>query len=165
MSDKTRQYELLCRQVESLAAGETNRVGVLANVASAMKEMFPATFFWVGFYLVGEEEGHGKDSGPMLRLGPFQGPVACYTIPFGKGVCGKAWKDRASVIVPDVNAFPGHIACSSQSRSEIVVPIFGNDGTVKGVIDIDSTEYDMFDDTDRIYIEKIAKILAKELVL
>ena len=158
---KKERYELLCQQVESLAEGEEDWVGVLANVSAAMKSVFPLEYFWVGFYLV-KEEG-GRASQPVLQLGPFQGTVACYTIPYGRGVCGTAWAERRTLVVPDVEAFPGHIACSSLSRSEIVVPIFGGDGDVKGVIDIDSTELDTFDATDTLYLEKIAKILAKQL--
>ncbi|MBQ7472373.1 MAG: GAF domain-containing protein [Prevotella sp.] len=168
---KEERYETLCKQVESLIAGETNETGMLANTAAAMKEMFPQEYFWVGFYLVRELDGQGaKESGKQgskesrkLALGPFQGSVACYSIPFGKGVCGTAWAERRTLVVPDVEAFPGHIACSSLSRSEIVVPVFGADGNVKAVIDIDSTEVGTFDDVDALYLEKIAKILAKEL--
>lgn len=163
--NKEERYSLLYRQIESLAEGEENRVGVLANVSAAMKEMFPEAYFWVGFYLVDE-------TARVLRLGPFQGTVACYTIPYGKGVCGSAWAQRQSLVVPDVEAFPGHIACSSLSRSEIVVPMFaaqGNDGLscppseeqpVWGVLDIDSTELSTFDDTDRQWLERIVKLLA-----
>ena len=166
--NKQEKYELLCQQVEGLIQGETNLVGALANVSAAMKEMFPREFFWVGFYLV---EGSSRSSGSsgssrssgQLCLGPFQGTVACYTIPYGKGVCGAAWAERKTLVVPDVEAFPGHIACSSLSRSEIVVPVFSSPSEVVAVIDIDSTELATFDDTDAHYLEKIAKILAKEL--
>ena len=173
---------MLCRQVESLAAGEANVMGVLANVSAAMKTMFPEEFFWVGFYLVSpsRREGLGSDAALQrsngskvssmggdlkgaLFLGPFQGTVACYEIPYGKGVCGTAWKERRTLVVPDVEAFPGHIACSSLSRSEVVVPMFDEGGNVWGVIDIDSTELNTFDEVDAEYLEKIAKILSKEL--
>ncbi len=160
---KKEKYELLCQQVESLAEGEENKVGVLANVSAAMKSVFPLEYFWVGFYLVSEGRGTADASQPVLQLGPFQGTVACYTIPYGRGVCGTAWAERRTLVVPDVEAFPGHIACSSLSRSEIVVPIFGAGGDVVGVIDIDSTELDTFDSTDALYLEKIAKILSKQL--
>ena len=163
METKKERYELLCQQVESLAEGEANKVGVLANVSAAMKSVFPLEFFWVGFYLVNEEGGKSDASRSVLQLGPFQGTVACYTIPFGRGVCGAAWAVRRTIVVPDVEAFPGHIACSSLSRSEIVVPIFGAGGDVAGVIDIDSTELNTFDSTDAQYLEKIAKILSKLL--
>lgn len=151
MEDKRSQYELLCAQVKSLMEGESNVMGVLANITAAMHDTFPDTFFWVGFYFVKYDE---------LQLGPFQGPVACYHIPFGKGVCGTAWKERKTLIVPDVEAFPGHIACSSLSRSEIVVPIFDEDQRVLGVIDIDSKNLNSFDKTDQEYLEKIASIVA-----
>ena len=191
--EKKDRYELLCKQVESLAAGETNVVGVLANVSAAMKTMFPEEFFWVGFYLVCPQEGRvqgafgavqrpsvvqgvqdakvsptGEDLEGALLLGPFQGTVACYEIPYGKGVCGAAWKERKTLVVPDVEEFPGHIACSSLSRSEIVVPMFLPDeeeedslGEVWGVIDIDSTELGTFDEVDAEYLERIATILSK----
>ena len=151
MEDKRSQYELLCAQVKSLMEGESNVMGVLANITAAMHDTFPDTFFWVGFYFVKDDE---------LQLGPFQGPVACYHIPFGKGVCGTAWKERKTLIVSDVEAFPGHIACSSLSRSEIVVPIFDEDQRVLGVIDIDSKNLNSFDKTDQEYLEKIASIVA-----
>lgn len=151
MEDKRSQYELLCAQVKSLMEGESNVLGVLANITAAMHDTFPDTVFWVGFYFVKDDE---------LQLGPFQGPVACYHIPFGKGVCGTAWKERKTLIVPDVEAFPGHIACSSLSRSEIVVPIFDEDQRVLGVIDIDSKNLNSFDKTDQEYLEKIASIVA-----
>ena len=189
---KKEKYELLCKQVESLIAGETNVVGMLANVSAAMKTMFPEEYFWVGFYLVsptskvglgskaqqafkvasqrssGSKVSHmGGDLEGALLLGPFQGTVACYEIPYGKGVCGAAWKERRTLVVPDVEEFPGHIACSSLSRSEIVVPMFLPDedeedgrGEVWGVIDIDSTELGTFDDVDAEYLEQIAKIIS-----
>ena len=161
--EKKDRYELLCKQVESLVAGETNVVGVLANVSAAMKTMFPEEFFWVGFYKKAPEGGR-------LLLGPFQGTVACYSIPYGKGVCGTAWKERKTLVVPDVEEFPGHIACSSLSRSEIVVPMFLPDeeeedglGEVWGVIDIDSTELGTFDEVDAEYLERIARIISEEI--
>ena len=152
--DKKDKYETLCAQIKSLVEGEKNVVGVLSNVSSIMHETFPESYFWVGFYLV---------SGDELILGPFQGSVACYRIKRGRGVCGKAWEENSTLIVDDVEAFPDHIACSSLSRSEIVVPIHRSNGDVYGVIDIDSTELSAFDATDRLYIEKIANILSKEL--
>ncbi len=152
--DKKDKYETLCAQIECLAEGENNVVGVLSNVSSAMHETFPENYFWVGFYLVNGDE---------LLLGPFQGSVACYRIKKGRGVCGTAWKENSTIIVDDVEAFPGHIACSSLSRSEIVVPIHSSNGDVYGVIDIDSKKLATFDETDRLYIEKIANILSKQL--
>ena len=152
--DKEQRYALLLSQIGQLCEGENNTTGLLANVSAAMKTTFPDEYFWVGFYLV-----HGDE----LWLGPFQGTVACMRIAYGRGVCGSSWARRESLVVPDVEAFPGHIACSSLSRSEIVVPIFGASGEVVGVIDIDSTALATFDDTDRRYLESIAKILSKPL--
>lgn len=150
--NKEERYDVLYRQIDSLIAGEENLVGVLANVSSAMKEQFPSEYFWVGFYLADEKS-------EALRLGPFQGTVACYTIPYGKGVCGSAWVQGHTLVVADVDAFPGHIACSSLSRSEIVVPLFAGN-RIWGVLDIDSTELGTFDDVDRIGLERIAPLLS-----
>lgn len=149
MSAKSEQYTLLCKQVESLTEGESDLTANLANVAAAIHQAF--SFWWTGFYLV-----HGE----QLVLGPFQGPVACTRIPFGRGVCGTAWQRRETVVVPDVEEFPGHIACSSASRSEIVVPILRN-GEVLGVLDIDSRELATFDDKDAAGLEAIAALLTK----
>ena len=140
-------YESLVPQIASLLEGETDRVANMANVAAAIKEMLG--FFWVGFYHVDGEE---------LVLAPFQGPVACTRIAKGKGVCGSAWLKGETLVVPDVELFPGHIACSSRSRSEIVVPMWHGD-EVWGVLDIDSVDTDTFDETDRYYLEKIVKLL------
>ena len=142
-SDKREIYESLSPQIASLLAGETDLVANMANIAAALKQAFG--FFWVGFYSVKDDQ---------LVLSPFQGPVACTRIKYGKGVCGTAWKEARTVIVPDVDAFPGHIACSSASRSEIVVPVF-KDGKVIAVLDIDSDQLDTFDETDAFYLEKI----------
>ncbi|MBQ8047593.1 MAG: GAF domain-containing protein [Prevotella sp.] len=158
--NKNDRYALLYKQVEALAKGEENRVGVLANVSAAMKEMFPEEYFWVGFYLVDADR-------KSLLLGPFQGSVACYTIPFGRGVCGTSWAQGQSLVVGDVESFPGHIACSSLSRSEIVVPMHrktageGWEGAAEvwGVLDIDSTSLDTFDDIDRQWLERIVALL------
>lgn len=137
------QYRSLVPQIKALTEGETDFIANLANISAALKEQFG--FFWVGFYLV---------KGNELVLGPFQGPVACTRITFGKGVCGAAWKEGTTLIVPDVDAFPGHIACSSLSRSEIVVPFYrGNE--VAGVLDVDSEHLNFFDETDRKYLEEI----------
>ena len=157
MTDRMEEkYKLLVAQVEALLEGETHVMAVLSNVSAALHDAFPERFFWVGFYMV-----HGEE----LLLGPFQGPVACYHIGYGKGVCGLAWQRRETVVVPDVEQFPGHIACSSRSRSEIVVPIHGGDGSVKGVIDIDSTDLDAFGKVDRMYLEQIAVLLSRQLNL
>ena len=146
--DKIEQYKQLTSQIRSLIEGETDAVAVMSNVAAAIHQTMG--FWWTGFYRVAGEE---------LVLGPFQGPVACIHIPFGRGVCGTAWKRAETVVVPDVEQFPGHIACSSESRSEIVVPVFGRDNTVVAVLDIDSRELNTFDETDRQYLEEICKIL------
>jgi GAF domain-containing protein len=146
--NKDEKYQLLTEQIESLIAGENDTVAVMANVCAAIQQEMG--FFWTGFYRVVNDE---------LLLGPFQGPVACMHIPFGRGVCGSAWKQRQTIVVPDVEQFPGHIACSSLSRSEIVVPLFTEIGEVSAVLDIDSKELNTFDDTDRQYLENICKIM------
>lgn len=146
-SDKQKIYESLYRQIESVIEGEDDAIANMANASSLIHEAFG--FWWTGFYIV-------KDG--VLILGPFQGPVACTRIPFGKGVCGTAWERQETIVVPDVHLFPGHIACSSLSRSEIVVPIF--DGTtVKAVLDIDSKELATFDETDSHWLERITGLL------
>jgi len=142
--DKDEKYRLLTKQISALIEGETDSVAVMANVCAAIHEAMG--FFWTGFYRVKDGE---------LVLGPFQGPVACMHIGFGRGVCGMAWKQRETIVVPDVEQFPGHIACSSLSRSEIVVPVFSEDGEVQAVLDIDSKELATFDDIDRQYLEEI----------
>lgn len=149
--DKALQYETLLPQVESLIAGETDTVANMANIAAALKQTFD--FFWVGFYVVKEE---------MLVLAPFQGPLACTRIKYGKGVCGTAWKEARTVIVPDVDLFPGHIACSSASRSEVVVPVIHN-GKVVAILDIDSDTLNSFDDADALYLEKLCSVFASSL--
>jgi GAF domain-containing protein len=145
MKDKETLYKELLPQAVSLLEGETDEVACMANLAALLHRAFG--FWWTGFYrVVGEE----------LVLGPFQGPVACIHIPYGRGVCGTAWKRDQTVIVPDVDDFPGHIACSSESRSEIVVPV-RRDGHVCAVLDIDSRELSTFDETDRKYLELMVK--------
>ncbi|MBE9583674.1 GAF domain-containing protein [Mucilaginibacter sp. JRF] len=144
---KQERYEALIPQIEALLYGETDLVANLANIAAALKEQFK--WFWVGFYLV-------KDG--QLVLGPFQGPVACTRIAKGKGVCGSSWEQQKTLIVPDVEAFPGHIACSSLSRSEIVVPLYA-DNEVVGVLDVDSAELNEFDEADAKYLEQIIKLI------
>lgn len=140
---KAEQYEELIPQIKGLLEGETDVVANLANVAAALKEQFK--WWWVGFYMVKENQ---------LVLGPFQGPIACTRIAFGRGVCGSAWKEAKTLVVPDVEQFPGHIACSSLSRSEIVVPVIRN-GEVLGVLDVDSEHLSHFDETDLQYLEAI----------
>ena len=149
---KQERYEEVLPQVVAMIEGETNRVSVMANVAAALYEAFQ--WWWTGFYTV---------EGDRLELGPFQGPVACYRIKRGRGVCGTAWERDDTVIVPDVEQFPGHIACSSLSRSEIVVPVHDSAGEVVAVLDIDSKELSTFDETDKIYLEKLVAAISKEL--
>lgn len=143
MINKTERYTLLAKQIESLLADEKDTIAAMANVAALIHDTF--RFWWTGFYRVIDGE---------LLLGPFQGPVACMHIGYGKGVCGTAWKERRSIVVPDVEQFPGHIACSSESRSEIVVPVIQHDRVV-AVLDIDSRELGTFDEIDKEWLEKI----------
>ena len=145
--NKEEKYRLLTEQIRSLIEGERDMVAVMANVAAAIHKTMG--FFWTGFYRV---------IGKELVLGPFQGPVACMHIPLGKGVCGAAWQRKETIVVPDVEQFPGHIACSSLSRSEIVVPLFSKEGEVTAVLDIDSKELATFDDTDRRHLETICRL-------
>ncbi len=144
---KEDKYKSLLPQLKALISGEDDLVANLANISSALKEIFG--FFWVGFYLVKEGQ---------LILGPFQGTVACTRIKHGKGVCGTAWKEKRTIIVPNVDAFPGHIACSSASKSEIVVPII-LEKEVIAVLDIDSDLLNDFESTDQYYLEKIAELI------
>jgi len=146
-TDKAEQYQSLLPQIEGLLYGETDLVANMANVCAALKEQFK--WFWVGFYLVKNEE---------LVLGPFQGPVACTRIALGRGVCGAAWQQAKTLVVPDVDTFPGHIACSSLSRSEIVLPIFKN-GDVVGVLDVDSEELSTFDEIDARYLQQVIGLI------
>lgn len=149
-TEKEEKYRLLTEQLKALLEGETDQVAMMANVAAAIQAEMG--FFWTGFYrVVGNE----------LVLGPFQGPVACMHIGFGRGVCGTAWQQRQTIVVPDVEQFPGHIACSSLSRSEIVVPLFGADGEIVAVLDIDSTEQVTFDQVDRLYLEAICQLMVR----
>ncbi len=147
---KEEKYELLVSQIRALIEGENDVIAVMSNVAAAIHQTMG--FWWTGFYRVKGEE---------LLLGPFQGPVACMHIPYGKGVCGTAWQRAETVVVEDVEQFPGHIACSSESKSEIVVPVFGGDGKVTAVLDIDSEKLATFDDTDRRYLEEICRLLTR----
>ncbi len=149
--DKTETYKLLLAQVKAIVKDESDAVANMANVAALIHEAF--RFWWTGFYRVSSDQ---------LVLGPFQGPVACTRIGFGKGVCGTAWKERRTIVVADVEQFPGHIACSSESKSEIVVPLI-NKGEVVGVLDIDSERLATFDATDRLWLEQIAEAVAAVL--
>ncbi len=145
---KAEQYEALIPQIKGLLTGESNLIANLANTAAALKEQFG--WFWVGFYLVENDE---------LVLGPFQGPVACTRIKKGRGVCGSSWELAKTLIVPDVEKFPGHIACSSLSKSEIVVPLL-KEVNIWGVLDVDSSDYNQFDETDQHYLEQIVALLS-----
>lgn len=146
---KSVKYQEVYKQIESLVDGESDQIANMANTAALLHEAFG--FWWTGFYIVKDDQ---------LVLGPFQGPVACTRIGFGRGVCGTAWKRRETVVVPDVHQFPGHIACSSLSQSEIVVPMF-NGEEVYAVLDIDSKELATFDDTDKEWLERIVELLWK----
>lgn len=148
-ASKEEQYLSLLPQIEGLIAGETDLTANLANVCAALKAQF--NFFWVGFYLV---------KGDELVLGPFQGPVACTRIAKGRGVCGQAWQQKHVLLVPDVDAFPGHIACSSLSKSEVVIPFFGAEDEVKAVLDVDSDRLNDFDDIDVTYLSKLCSLLS-----
>ena len=147
-SDRSIIYDEIIPQIESLVSGEPDLVANLANIAAVLKEAFG--FFWVGFYLAKDGE---------LVLGPFQGPLACTRIKFGEGVCGQAFAETKTLIVPDVDKFPGHIACSSDSRSEIVITIFGRDGKPVGVLDVDSDKLSDFDEADATGLERIGKVI------
>lgn len=144
---KAETYQSLLPQIQALVEGETDTIAIMANVAAALHQTF--CFWWTGFYRV---------IGNELVLGPFQGPVACMHIPFGRGVCGAAWQRQETMIVPNVHQFAGHIACSSESKSEIVVPVF-RDGQVIAVLDIDSAEYNTFDAIDKEYLEQMVKTI------
>ncbi|SDD27700.1 GAF domain-containing protein [Algoriphagus faecimaris] len=148
---KSEKYEALLPQIEALITGEPDLYANLSNIAAALKQTFD--FFWVGFYLVKENQ---------LVLGPFQGPIACTRISYGRGVCGTAWKEAKTQLVPDVDAFPGHIACSSASKSEIVVPVI-KEGQVIMVLDVDSDQLNDFDEQDQTGLEKIMSILAERI--
>ena len=147
MEEKEKQYRLLLKQAQALVEDERNLIANMSNLSSLIH--FTFGFWWTGFYFV---------DGEQLVLGPFQGPLACTRIPYGKGVCGTAWAQAKTIVVPDVEQFPGHIACSSESRSEIVVPIF-RDGKVWAELDIDSKELNTFDDIDKQWLEQIVKVL------
>ena len=150
MDAKSEKYRELVASIRALVEGETDQIAVMSNIAAAIHQTM--RFWWTGFYRVQQGE---------LVLGPFQGPVACMHIAFGRGVCGTAWKQQQTIIVPDVEQFPGHIACSSASRSEIVVPVFDASGNVVAVLDIDSEHLATFDDVDRQYLEEICGLLTE----
>lgn len=144
---KAEQYQSLIPQIKGLLEGETDLIANMANIVAALKEQFG--WLWVGFYIVKDDE---------LVLAPFQGPVACTRIKKGRGVCGSSWAQASTLIVPDVEKFPGHIACSSLSKSEIVVPVIRNN-KVLAILDVDSNEYDQFDSTDQQYLEEIISLI------
>ena len=148
---KEEKYKALLPQIEALISVESDTTANLANVTAALKESM--NYFWVGFYI---------ESGSDLVLGPFQGPVACTRIPYSKGVCGKSYREAQTILVPDVEQFPGHIACSSASKSEIVVPIL-KEGKVVAVLDVDSDRLNDFDEIDKIYLERLAEFLSPKL--
>lgn len=147
-NSKSKKYEQLLPQVKSLVEGESDVIAKMANVAALLHSEFG--FWWTGFYRVVNDE---------LLLGPFQGPLACVHIGYGRGVCGTAWKERRTQVVPDVEQFPGHIACSSESRSEIVVPMFDANGNVTAVLDIDSRDLATFDQADQCYLERLVALM------
>ena len=151
---KAEIYQSLIPQIKALLEGEPDLVANLANVSAALKEQFG--WLWVGFYLVKPDSKNSAET--ELVLGPFQGPVACTRIKKGRGVCGAAWQNAATLIVPDVEKFPGHIACSSLSKSEIVIPLI-RDGEIIGVLDVDAAELNQFDETDKKYLEQITEII------
>lgn len=151
-STKKEKYEALLPQLAAITEIESDLTANLANIASVLHQTFG--WWWVGFYWVKGEE---------LVLAPFQGPIACTRIKFGRGVCGTAWKEEKTQLVPDVEKFPGHIACSSASKSEIVVPIFDKEKKVVGVLDVDSERYDVLDEIDVFYLEKVAEIITSKL--
>ena len=150
-TDKEERYKTLVPQIEALVTGEPDLVANLSNIAAALRQSME--FFWVGFYLVKQNQ---------LVLGPFQGPIACTRIDFGKGVCGASWKEQKTILVPNVDEFPGHIACSSASKSEIVLPAF-KDGQVALVLDVDSDKLNDFDDVDQRALEQVMRVVEKFL--
>ena len=151
--NKEERYKALFPQILALVEGENDLIANTANIVAALREAF--SFFWIGIYFV--KDGNGKEE---LVLGPFQGPPACVRIAKGKGVCGTSWQQKTALIVPDVNLFPGHIACSALSKSEIVVPVIKND-IVYAIIDVDSSEVAEFNSIDEIYLTKIAGLISK----
>lgn len=151
--NKEEKYQSLLPQLKALLESESDLIANLANLAAALKASF--NFFWVGFYLVKD----GTKNEQQLVLGPFQGPLACTRIQFGKGVCGSSWERKESIIVPDVEQFPGHIACSTESKSELVVPVFDKMGKVSMVLDVDSDQLNSFDQIDQLYLEKIVALI------
>jgi L-methionine (R)-S-oxide reductase len=153
IEDRAARYAELLPQIKALLSGESDTIVLYANIAAALKEAFG--FFWVGFYRVVDQQ---------LVLGPFQGPIACNRIQLGKGVCGKAWELNETIIVADVDAFPGHIACSSESKSEIVLPVYNNKKEIIGVLDVDSDKYDDFSEKDKEGLTAILSLISENIV-
>ena len=151
-STRAEKYETLLPQLKKLIAEETDLISILANTSAVLKETFG--FFWIGFYIV---------RGQVLKLGPFQGSLACMEINFGKGVCGTAWERKETLIVSNVDEFPGHIACSSASKSEIVVPVFNSKNEICGVLDVDSDLLNDFSEVDKVWLEKLLKVLGAKI--
>jgi len=149
---KEERYQQLVPQIKALSEGENDLIAVISNNMAALK--FGLDFLWVGCY---------RAEGNELVLGPFQGPVACTRIPFGKGVCGTAWQEKKAIIIADVEQFEGHIACSSESKSEIVLPIFGKEGEVEWILDVDSNQLAAFDETDEKYLQQVVEIIQQKL--
>lgn len=157
-SNKAERYKMLVPQIEALTSGEPDLIANLSNIAAALRQTM--NFFWVGFYIV---KNNAMSAGRQeLVLGPFQGPIACTRIAFGKGVCGACWKEKQTIIVPNVDEFPGHIACSSDSKSEIVLPALKN-GEVALVLDVDSDQLNDFDEIDKEYLSKVMRMIEKML--
>lgn len=150
--DKATLYKELISRLEPMIEGETNAVSVMANTTALLAQVMGERYFWTGFYTV---------NGDRLELGPFQGSVACYRIKYGRGVCGTSWAQGKTIVVPNVEEFPGHIACSSLSRSEIVIPVKDTKGNVQSVIDIDSRQLNAFDNVDAEWLERVAIIVAR----
>ena len=166
---KEQQYQSFLPQLQALIEGDDDEISILANVAAALHTEFQ--WFWTGFYIVKNQKTPqpstitplppyaGRAGVGLLHLGPFQGTPACYTIPYGRGVCGTAWKEKKTIVVRNVEDFPGHIACSALSRSEIVVPLIDKQGDVRAVLDIDSKEIGTFDDIDQKYLEQAMRLV------
>jgi len=152
VASKEERYQQLLPQIKALISGEESFIANISNIASALK--YGMNFFWVGYYFVADDE---------LVLGPFQGPVACARMPYGKGVCGKAWETNDTILVEDVDEFPGHISCNSASKSEIVLPIRLKDKTVKMILDVDSDKVSYFDQTDKIYLGQVVELIEELL--
>lgn len=160
VTEKKEKYDLLLPQIKALVEDEKDLIANLSNIMAALK--YGMNFFWIGIYFVKTPANARLHNHRELVLGPFQGPVACTRIGYGKGVCGTCWQQEEMIIVPDVEKFPGHIACNAESKSEIVIPVFKK-GIVKAVLDVDSNKLSDFDETDALYLKKISKLIEKLL--